>query len=211
MTTGWLGHLPVGAKLVTMLAATVLVTTSHWPWTGVAVSIAVGCCAVSSGLRWSAVLRPVAPTLVGVGAMAAYHLIWTDATTALRVAGMLLAIAVTAAVLVACTPVEAAVDWAIGAARPFSGVLARLSLSPESLGLALGLTLAAVPALSESLQEVRAAAAARGVRSARVWLVPVVVRAVMRAQRSAEALTARGLLDSVERGTATPAEVHPAA
>lgn len=195
MTAGWLGRLPVGTKVVAAFLLTVAVTTAPWPATGAVVAAAVIICAVTARLRWSTVLRPIVPTVIGVAMVISYHLIWSDGRTAMRVGGMLFALAVTSAVLIACTPAEATVDWAVTASRHVSGPLAMLRLSPEVIGVAFGLTMATAPALVETVTEVRAAAAARGIRSARVWLVPVVVRAMTRAQRSAEALAARGVLD----------------
>lgn len=75
-------------------------------------------------------------------------------------------------------------------ARPFT----RLGVDPQVVGLAAGLMWVSIPRLELVFDECRDAARARGLQhNARARLVPVVVRAVGIAQRSGDALAARGL------------------
>jgi biotin transport system permease protein len=66
----------------------------------------------------------------------------------------------------------------------------------ERAGLALALTVRAVPVLATLAREAAQARSARGLeRSPRALLVPFVVRSVRHAQRTGDALVARGLDD----------------
>jgi biotin transport system permease protein len=83
-------------------------------------------------------------------------------------------------------------DAVARAARP----LRRVGVAPETVALAVGLMLRAVPALAATASDVRDAARARGLeRSPRALLVPAAVRAVGRARLTGDALAARGLGD----------------
>jgi len=194
-TIGWLGRVPVGAKLAATLAVTLLATLAPWQWTGLVITLALAAAAASSRIPAASILRPVLPAIVGVILVSAYHLIWTGTAMAVRVGGLLLALAVTGGLLLASTPVEATIAWTVSAAQPFASPLARLRLTPALVGTAIGLTIASIPALTDAIRSVRAAAAARGIRSARIWLVPVVVRTITRAHSTAEALVARAIVD----------------
>ena len=76
------------------------------------------------------------------------------------------------------------------------GPLRRVGGAPETVALAVGLMLRAVPALMRTATEVRDAARARGLeRDPRALLVPAAVRAVGRARATGKALAARGIGD----------------
>jgi biotin transport system permease protein len=76
------------------------------------------------------------------------------------------------------------------------GPVRRVGGSPETVALAVGLMLRAVPALMRTGTEVREAARARGLdHNPKALLVPFAVRTVARARLTGEALAARGLGD----------------
>ena len=76
------------------------------------------------------------------------------------------------------------------------GPLRRLGVDPDRVGLALALTVRAVPVLAGTFAEARDARRARGLdRSPRALLVPLVLRTVRHADRLGEALAARGVDD----------------
>jgi biotin transport system permease protein len=74
--------------------------------------------------------------------------------------------------------------------------LRRLGVDPERVALVLALAIRTVPVLAGIAGEVRDARRARGLeRSPRALLVPLAVRTVRHADRTGEALAARGLDD----------------
>ena len=92
-----------------------------------------------------------------------------------------------------------AVDELVALVERIARPLHRVGLpegAPERLGLLVGLTVAAVAALTRIAEDVGEAARARGMeRSVTARLVPLVVRAVRHADELGEALAARGVGD----------------
>lgn len=108
------------------------------------------------------------------------------------VVGALVVAVVAAGLVTATTRVADMTDTFVTGLRPF----VRFGLDPDRVGLALALTLRAVPVLSDALRQAGEARAARGLsRSPRALLVPVVVRAVRHAEAVGDALVARGVDD----------------
>ncbi len=88
------------------------------------------------------------------------------------------------------TPAPVLVDARVAAARP----LDRVGFNSERFGLSVALVLRSIPYLVSLSSDVRTAARARGLE--RNWfanLTPVVIGAVAYAQRTGDALVARGL------------------
>lgn len=108
------------------------------------------------------------------------------------VVGTLFALILLASAVTASTAVEDTVDtvtWALG---PFR----RLGAKPERVALAFSLVLRTIPTLLGVARETRDAARARGLeRNPRAYLVPMALRTVAHAQRTGEALHARGVVD----------------
>ncbi|MFJ3956637.1 energy-coupling factor transporter transmembrane component T family protein [Arthrobacter sp. NPDC090010] len=97
-----------------------------------------------------------------------------------------------AAVLTLTTPMTVLLDGVARAARPFR----RFGLSPERVALLIGITLRSIPYLLGTFGSVRDAARARGLeRNPRARILPVLIASVAYAQRTGDALTARGLMD----------------
>ncbi len=118
---------------------------------------------------------------------------WTHGWRVTAVVVGTLVVAVAAAALVTLTTrVTDLLDALVTGLRP----LRRLGLDPERAGLGLALAIRAVPVIGACAQEVSAARRARGLeRSMRALAVPLVVRTVRHAQRTGDALAARGLDD----------------
>ena len=82
--------------------------------------------------------------------------------------------------------------WALGPLRIFG-------VRPDRVALTFSLAIRAIPSMLEVGRETADAARARGLeRSPRARLVPFVLRAVAQAERTGEALAARGL-DEADR------------
>lgn len=87
-----------------------------------------------------------------------------------------------------------AVEELVSLVERLTAPLQRVGVDPERLGLLVGLTVAAVAALTRIAGECGEAARARGMeRSVTARLVPLVVRAVRHADELGEAFAARGV------------------
>ena len=184
---------PAGLKLLLLLAATVTLVAVRSLWvSGAAVLLAVS-------LAWWVGLSPVRLARMLRGALVALvplaALGWWQHGPARgsEPALDLLATIVLATALTASTRA----DRLIAALVRATGWLRPLGFSPERFALAVQLMLRAVPALLETMGQVRDAAVARGLeRRPRAYLVPFAVRAVGRAHATGDALAARGLGDA---------------
>jgi biotin transport system permease protein len=190
--TGPLHRAPAGPKLVGLL---VLVTVTVLLGSPVALAVLTGGVAVGyavervPGHRLGQLLRTLVPVLVVVVALQAWLLGWAPAA----VAGLRLAVAIGAAALFT---LSTRVDAVVAAVERGLGPLRRLGVRPDRVGLAVGLTVAAVGALSAIAGEVREAARARGAdRSVTAFAVPFLVRTLRHADELGEALAARGIGD----------------
>jgi len=109
-----------------------------------------------------------------------------------EVVGDLLALILIATAVTASTPVAGMLDTIAWALRP----LRPLGVQPEQLAFAFSLTIRAIPTILGIAHDTRAAARARGLeRYPRALVVPLVLRTVAHAQRSGEALAARGVAE----------------
>jgi biotin transport system permease protein len=191
--TGPLHRAPAGPKLVGLLVlVTVTVLLSSPIALGaLAAAVAIGYAADRIPLRrLRQLLRTLVPVLVVVVAVQAWLLGWPAAT----VAALRLAVAIGAATLFTLTT---RVEAVVAAVERGLGPLRRFGVRPDRVGLALGLTVAAVAALSSIAAEVQESARARGAeRSVVAFAVPFLVRTLRHADELGEALAARGVGDS---------------
>ncbi|WP_203566689.1 energy-coupling factor transporter transmembrane component T family protein [Aestuariimicrobium ganziense] len=196
-TGSWVHRLGIGTKyaLVLLPSLASLVVRQWW--------LALALVALGAGLllasripaRWSLrlpwyfVVMAVLVSLYGFIAVS-----WQAGTTTLaNIIGALLV----SRVLTMTTPAADLVDALVGVARPLDRFVPQAS---ERFGLAVALMLRSIPHLVDSFGQVRQAARARGLqRRVAGLLTPVVIMAVAHAQRSGEALTARGLGDPDDR------------
>jgi biotin transport system permease protein len=108
------------------------------------------------------------------------------------VVGTMLVTVAAAALVTLTTRVSDMLDVCVRALGPAR----RLGVDPERVGLALALTVRAVPVLADTFAQARDARRARGLeRSPRALLVPLVLRTLRHADRLGEALAARGVDD----------------
>ncbi|WP_199421838.1 energy-coupling factor transporter transmembrane component T [Actinotalea solisilvae] len=190
--TTWLHRAPTGAKLLGLAVVGVAVVLL----TGAAASLGLlalaAAVAASARLRWRPTARAVAPVLLVAAVVGGYQWWRRGPAVGVEVAADLLTVVLVAVVLTATTPADRLLDALARAARP----LRHVGLRPETVALAVGLMLRAVPALVRTSLEARDAARARGLESdPRAVLVPAAVRAVGRARRTGDALAARGIGD----------------
>lgn len=188
----WLHRLPAGAKLLGLMAASVVVIVLRGPWTGLG-ALAVALVLVAwSGMGLRLTLATLRGFLLVAVLLAAYHLWQSDWRRAVEQVSDLLALILLATVMTATTPIDEVLDTITRALEP----LRRLGVNPARVALAFSLVLRSVPQLMTIASETRDAARARGLeRNPRAWLTPFVIRSVAQARETGDALHARGLGD----------------
>lgn len=181
-----------GAKLGGLAALGVLVVVLRGPGSAAALLAAVAGAAGLGRLPLRATARSVLPVLLTATLLGAYQWWARGWQVGVEVAVDLVSLVLAATVVTSTTPADRMLDALGAAARP----LRRVGLPPETVALAVGIMLRAIPALLETFTETRDAARARGLdRSPRALLVPAAVRTVARARATGDALAARGLAD----------------
>ncbi|WP_024288637.1 energy-coupling factor transporter transmembrane protein EcfT [Cellulomonas sp. KRMCY2] len=188
----WLHRLGPGPKTAGLAALGIAVAVlTGLPATLGLLGIAAGV-AASARLPVRSTARALLPVLVTALVVGAYQVWQRGPVVGIEVAADLVTLVLAATTLTATTRADRMLDALTRALRP----LRHLGVAPQTVALAVGLMLRAVPALVHTAGEVRDAARARGLeRNVRALLVPTAIRAVGRARSTGEALTARGLGD----------------
>lgn len=186
--TGWLFRLRVGWKYLILLALTMpaLVLTTWW----VTVAALAACLLVllSSGITPRKSLDIGWVLWLVLGMVAAYHLVTLNPLDAVVHPGNILAAVLAARVVTLTTPIPELLDALVALLAPVPGV------NEQRVALAVALMLRSVPYLIGSIDDARAAARARGLQhNPALLLTPVLLGAVAYAERTGEALSARGI------------------
>ncbi|MET4061390.1 biotin transport system permease protein [Arthrobacter sp. UYP6] len=186
---------PLGLKAaaVVVLSAAVLIFRSL-PLLGAALLLILGAYAAARLFsEWWRPLKMMWPVLLLLGAFQT----WSNGpAAALLVIGNIVACVTAARLLTLATPPQELLDGLVALAGPFRF----LGADPERFGLTLALMMRSIPFLLGSAQDVRHSAMARGLeRNPRALTVPVVIRAVVYAQQTGDALAARGIGEPSER------------
>lgn len=187
---GWLFRLGTGIKYLLLLAVTVppLMAGSWWVTTAALAAVLT--------LLWTSGVTPVRALRIGwvlwmlLAVMAAYHLISLNPTAAVVQSGNILVAVLAARMLTLTTSTPVLMDALARGLAPVRW----LRIDPQQVALAVALMIRSVPYLIGSIDDARDAARARGRdRNPALLLTPVVVGAVAYAERTGEALHARGL------------------
>lgn len=191
-----LHRLPAGGKLALLLLFGIGTVLIERPWqVGVALlvvlcSYRVACAGVAAalGTAW----RQIRPLWWMLAALGVFHGLATGWQAAVTVVGGLLELILLAALVTLTTRTLELVDVVVRLVRPVS----RIGIDPHRVGLLFTLAIRAVPVVAGLAGEVRDAQRARGLgASVRAFAVPLVVRALRHADRTGEALAARGVDD----------------
>lgn len=187
---GWLFRLGVGWKYLLMLALSLpALIIQAWPVTLAALALTMALLA-SSGIGPARMLRIGWAMWLILGLLAAYQLVVLNPIAAVVVPGNLLLAVLAARLLTLTTPTPALLDALIVALRPLRFV----GLNPERTALAVALMIRSIPYLLGLFDDARDAARARGAeRNVVALLMPMVLGSVAHAERTGEALAARGL------------------
>ena len=149
------------------------------PWWALGLLAGIVLLAVSARLPLRTTTRALVPLLVTALLVGGYQCWQRGWATGVEIAADLVTVVLAATVVTATTSADRMLDALTRALGP----LRRVGGAPETVALAVGLMLRAVPALMRTATEVRDAARARGLeRDPRALLVPAAVRAVGRAR-----------------------------
>lgn len=187
---GWLFRLGTGTKYLLFLAVSIppLAAGSWWVTTLALAVVLV--------LLWTSGVTPWRALQIGwvlwilLILMAAYHLISLNPAAAVVQSGNILVAVLAARMLTLTTSTPVLMDALARGLAPLRWV----RIDPQQVALAVALMIRSVPYLIGSIEDARDAARARGRdRNPALLLTPVVVGAVAYAERTGEALHARGL------------------
>nr|WP_251364635.1 MULTISPECIES: energy-coupling factor transporter transmembrane component T [unclassified Leucobacter] len=184
-----------GAKLLGLIGFSVaVIATSGVIPTAIALALGIAL-ALLAGLRGRGLLRVARGFAIVAVLLFAFQLWQSDWQHAFDVVGGFFALILAASALTASTSAADMLEtltWALGPLRIFG-------VRPDRVALTFSLAIRAIPSMLEVGRETADAARARGLeRSPRARLVPFVLRAVAQAERTGEALAARGL-DEADR------------
>lgn len=190
--TSVLHRLPVGAKLLGLLALSVVAVAFRGVTTtsGLLVLAVLGC--VVARVRLGRAVRALRGVMIGLALLASYQVWQRGPERAFTVVGALVALLLLATVFTTTTSVERMVDAITRWLEPFR----RFGVRPDLVALAFSLMIRGIPLILEIAAETRDAARARGLdRNPRAYLTPLVIRVVAHARATGEALHARGIGD----------------
>ncbi|GAB2490414.1 hypothetical protein GCM10027030_25670 [Luteococcus sediminum] len=186
-------RLPVGLKYALLFAGTLPSLLLREWWLAAALVAVAVVLLLATRLPVRLTLRLGTGLLVLVAFLVGYHVLFGEGlATGVMISANLVGCIYLSRMLTFTTPAPVLVDALVGATRP----LGRLGFPSERFGLAVALMLRSLPYLVGLFDEVRNSARARGLE--RNWfamVTPGVVGAVAYAQRTGDALVARGLGD----------------
>lgn len=175
-----------GAGIVVVTVAVVLAPAWPVPAVLTAALLAAGSAAGIGAREWWRGLAPALPVLV---LLAVYHVLTAGPGQAADVVGTIVVFLVLTRVLMHTTPLAELLDGVVRLCTPVRLVGA----DPERIGLAISLMLRSIPFIVGAVGELQDAVRARGLRPHPVLLVtPAVIATVAYAERTGQALAARG-------------------
>lgn len=189
---GWLFRSGAGAKYLLLLAVTVPPLAAGTWWVTVAALALVLVLLATSGVGPRRALRIGWVLWILLAVMTAYHLFARDPAAAVVQSGNILVAVLAARMLTLTTSTPELMDALARALRPIRAIRG----NPSTVALAVALMVRSVPFLIGSIDQARDATRARGKdRNPALLATPVVLGAVLYAERTGEALHARGLPD----------------
>lgn len=187
---GWLFRLPIGAKYVLMLAVAIVpILVGAW-WATLLAVVAVTVLLLTSAIPLRRILGIGLYLWILLAVLAAYQVVSLRPEQAVVVPGNLLAAVLAARMLTLTTSTPDLMDALARGLAPLRWV----RVNPRAVTLTIALMIRSIPFLAGAVQDARDAARARGKdRNPALLLTPAVVGAVAYAERTGEALHARGL------------------
>lgn len=194
--TSFLHRMRAGAKLAGLALLALALVLFPQPEVSGSIAVLLIGLALFTRVAWRAIAVPVTAAAITSGILALFHLYFTGAQAAIRVATSLFSLVLAASLVTATTPLDRMLDLLENTAAPVARLplVRRTGFTAERFALAIAVMLRAIPVIFLITKQTREAAIARGLgRSPRAVIVPAIVRTVRHAQRTAEALAARGL------------------
>ena len=182
-------RLPAGAKLVALLAGSVLLFAVSGIPVHAAELLGVAVLYRVARLPWRDTLHQLRPALIFLVPIFLFHVLLTDwvlgVETVLRIVVLLLL-----AVLVTLTTrLSDMIDVIERAAQP----LRHAGISPSKVGMMLSMVIRFIPLMMKEAREILEAQRARGLdRSAIALLVPLLIKTLKMADNLSDAIEARG-------------------
>jgi len=187
-----LHRLPVGPKLLGLIALSVTVVALHGWVSAVALLVLAAALAASAHLRPGATVRALRGVVIFAAVVALLQWWWSGPERAVE---SLLDLTTLALLALTLSTTTATIDM-LEAFTRWMQPLRRVGIDPERVALTISMTIGAIPGTTALATETRDAARARGLeRSPRAYLTPFVIRVVARAHETGAALQARGLGD----------------
>ena len=186
-----LHRLPVGAKLLGLVVASIALVVVRGPASAVVLLLAAVLLALAAQVPVRRMLRAMRGLLLLALGIAALQ--WWSSGPARAVESLLdlFTLGLLGLTLSHTTAVTDMLDGFVRWITP----LRRIGVDPERVALTVGLAIQSLPATYTLALETRDAARARGLRTPRALLSPFVIRAVARAHETGAALHARGIGD----------------
>lgn len=189
---GWLFRLHLGLKYLLMVGVTLPALILRSWWLTAACLMLVMLSLITSGISVRRGLRLGWVMWLLLGLLVVYHLATLNPMAAFVQPGNLLLAILAARMLTLTTPTPEILAGLTTAFQP----LRFLGLKPQRLALVVALMLRSIPYVLGLFDEANQAANARGVgRNPIALLLPVTLGAVSHAERTAEALAARGIAE----------------
>lgn len=183
---------PAGLKLGLLVGAGAAAVLLRTPWQVALALLLVMVGYRFAGFGWRIALAQVRPLIWILAATALLHVAVNGWRRSALVVGTIVILVLLAALVTLTTRTTELVAVVVTVVSP----LRRLGVDPERVGLLIALGIRCVPIVAALAEEVRDAQRARGLSaSVRAFAVPLVVRALRRADALGEALVARGLDD----------------
>jgi biotin transport system permease protein len=190
--TSVLHRAPAGGKLALLALLTTALVVARSP---LAAAVGAGVCLAGYAVAgWSPVvaLQQVRPLRWLLLVLVPFQVLTAGPRAAVVVVGTLVVAVAAACLLTLTTRVGDLLDVLVRLLAP----LRLVGVDPERAGLTLALAVRSVPVIGAAAREVSDARRARGLeRSVRALAVPLVVRTVRHAERTGDALAARGFDD----------------
>lgn len=183
-------RVPLWLKACLFAAFMLLLALTGW-------QVAFGVCAVclilaySAGIKTMELLRMLYAMRWLLILLAFYYALWGGWDLGADVLATLLAATLASRIILTSTPLPVLIDGVV----TFCAPLRFVGVRPKRLGLAIGLMIRSIPAIMDRWGTLLKAAAARGLPAKSTWrlITPLVVQTVDYAQKTADALAARGL------------------
>ncbi|MDO5066597.1 MAG: energy-coupling factor transporter transmembrane component T [Propionibacteriaceae bacterium] len=187
---GWLFCTHIGIKYLLMLGLSLPPLFVRQWWFSLAVVALTVVLLATSGIGPRRLLRIGWVMWLLLAVLAVFQLLSGNANAAVTAPGNLLVAVLAARLLTLTTPTTDILDALTTALGP----LRHIGVDPERAALTVALMIRSIPYIIGLFEEARDAARARGVsRNIVALLIPVVLGAVAHAERTGEALGARGL------------------